>query len=791
MGKMVLPVFLLLCFCNGAMAQRGIIQGVVTDVADGKFLIGVNVSVKGSAGGTFTDDAGFFYLESEPGTRIIEFSYLGYESQRRAVTVAEEGVTELVISLQEKSSLLTTVVVTASKFEKKIGEETVSLDVVRPSVIENQNLTSVDQAIEQDPGVTIIDRQVNIRGGAGYSYGAGSRVQVLLDGLPVLQGDAGLPNWTSIPLENIGQIEIIKGAASALYGSSAMNGIINVRTAYPTEQPVTKISLWGGPYFLSRNASGQKPDWWNLSADDLKNHNPHLDAKYLARPYDAGLSFGHRQKAGKLDLVIGGQAVSRQDQNFFSFDKYGRISMQTRYRHSENMHFGINGFIQGGEGGSFFLWNGNEGVDRYLPARITGAPTKTGIFRLSLDPFFTFSDQKGNTHKFLSRWYKVDNHSNNDQGNFSDNLYGEYQFQKNIETADLTLTAGVVATHVHVRAPLYQTGEDGLSSGSYAVYLQAEKNLFERLNLSAGGRLESHRLAGGSSGTKPVLRAGMNYQAAEYSFIRASFGQGFRFPTIAEKYINTSLGKEMGIVPNPSLASESGFTAELGWKQGLRLGKLAAFTDIAGFYNRYVNMMEFNPVADPEVLGDFNFGFQSRNVGNTQIWGIETSFQGEIEFSEKGYSSGRIGYTYLIPTYLDWEEVRSESTAGFNVLKYRFRHSFAGSWDVHFAGWSGGISGSYFSFIENIDRTFVSFIPGLLDYRNSRQKDPLHFDPAKKGQYRGDFILDLRVGYTFFAGKNHYKISTIVKNALNKAYSLRPGMMEPPFSCVLRLDFQF
>src|SRR5699024_6877156 len=261
MGKIFMPMILLFCLWNHVPAQKAVIQGFVTDASDHKFLMGVNIMEKGSSGGTSTDENGYFHLELEPGPQILEFSYLGYETQRKTIVASADEVIEIKIELREKGSLLTTVVVTASKFEKKIGEETVSLDVIRPAMIESQNLTTVDKAIEQDPGVTIIDRQVNIRGGAGYSYGAGSRVQVLLDGLPILQADAGLPNWSSIPLENVGQIEIIKGASSALYGSSAMNGIVNVRTAYPTEQPVTKIFVWGGAYVIPKDESGQKSDW--------------------------------------------------------------------------------------------------------------------------------------------------------------------------------------------------------------------------------------------------------------------------------------------------------------------------------------------------------------------------------------------------------------------------------------------------------------------------------------------------------------------------------------------------
>src|SRR5690625_2093272 len=232
MGKIFILIILLFCLWNHVPAQKAVVHGFVMYVSYHKFLMGVNIMEKGNSGGTSTDENGRFRWELKPGQVILEFSYLGYETQQRVIDASADEVIEIKILLSQKESLLTTVVVTASKFEKKIGEETVSLDVIRPAMIESQNLTTVDKAIEQDPGVTIIDRQVNIRGGAGYSYGAGSRVQVLLDGLPILQADAGLPNWSSIPLENVGQIEIIKGAASALYGSYAMYGIVNVRTAF-------------------------------------------------------------------------------------------------------------------------------------------------------------------------------------------------------------------------------------------------------------------------------------------------------------------------------------------------------------------------------------------------------------------------------------------------------------------------------------------------------------------------------------------------------------------------------
>ena len=106
----------------------------------------------------------------------------------------------------------------------------------------------MEDAIDFIPGVSIIDGQANIRGGSGWSYGAGSRVQLLVDDLPQLTADANDVKWNFLPVENLEQIEVIKGASSVLFGSSALNGVINIRTAYPRDTPIAKINFFAGFY---------------------------------------------------------------------------------------------------------------------------------------------------------------------------------------------------------------------------------------------------------------------------------------------------------------------------------------------------------------------------------------------------------------------------------------------------------------------------------------------------------------------------------------------------------------
>ena len=96
---------------------------------------------------------------------------------KRQVIVQKGENVVLDIALENTALKIETVVVSAGKFEQKIEETTVSVEVIKPSLIESKNTTNIQTAIEQVPGVTVTDGQANIRGGSGWSYGAGTRVQ--------------------------------------------------------------------------------------------------------------------------------------------------------------------------------------------------------------------------------------------------------------------------------------------------------------------------------------------------------------------------------------------------------------------------------------------------------------------------------------------------------------------------------------------------------------------------------------------------------------------------------------
>ena len=793
MKYIVLTLFFCLIAADN-FAQEVLITGIVIDNITDEPILGANVRIKGTTQGTTTDIEGNFSLKVPSSNVTLVFTYVGYAEQEQIID-ATQVANKFNVKLEPSVMLLERAVVSGSRYEKKLSEETVSLEIISPEAIESLGLNNAAEAIERTPGVTIIDGQPNIRGGAGYAYGAGSRVLLLVDDIPALQADAGRPNWGHIPIENLGQIEIIKGASSALYGSSAMNGIINARTAFPGSEPYTHFALFGTIFNRPANSEnldgeeikGKDKKWWE--EESLIIGDSTVDVTQFSRPRAMGFILAHRRKIKQLDVVFGANVSTTQGVAFGNYGSSGRVNANLRYRfkNKPGMNIGLSTNVQAGNNGNFFLWAG-DGAGLYVPGALSGVPTTTKGFNLTLDPYYNYSDEKGNRHKVLGRYLKIDNYNTNDQSNFSNYYYGEYQYQRRQEKIDMNITAGAVASFNLVKAPLY--GDTTLRARNVAIYTQIDKKFFNRLNVSLGLRLENNKITLSPVETRPVVRVGLNFEAAEYTFLRASFGQGYRFPTIAEKFVQTALG-DIGIGQNLDLESETGLSAEIGLKQGLKLGKnFNALFDVSIFYNEYSNMMEFG--VDEVGGSDFFITFRSRNVGDTRIYGVEATIGAEGKVGE--FPTNLIlGYNWIDPKFKNFSDsiVVGNSFTPYNVLKYRFRHTFVADYSINFNGLELGVSGRFYSFMENVDAVFSSFLPGIADFRVRRLRDEnLPREDWGPRSFKGDFVLDARIAYSF-GSDDQAKIGFIVKNLLNHEYSLRPGRIENPRDYTLRLDVKF
>lgn len=770
--KVLLLTTLLACLSIWSMAQNATFSGMVKNAKDQTPLPFVNVSYQldNRTVGTQTDFEGAFKLEMQEGAYKVTFSYIGFEKQTIEIEVAANENKTLTIELKESGELLDAVVISGSQYEKRLAEETVSMDLVQPYILENNNAADMAEAVEKVPGVNIVDGQATIRGGAGYAYGTGSRVQVLVDGLPLLTGDFSEVNWDYIPMENAQQIEVIKGAASVLYGSSALNGVISVETGFAQSIPETKLSLYQGFYASPRNKDIQ---WWDSNSP----------------PTFTGGFFSHRRKINNWDLVTGGNFMVNNSYLQQADDRQLRLNFKTRYIHpkKQGLTYGVNVNTMWQDFGRFFLWK--HGLTAaYEPMEGTISRDQYGL--TTIDPYVSILTPKNIRHKIKTRYYNVFRVSKNSHAvtRNSNIVYGEYQFQKRFDN-NFVITAGGVGSIAWGRDDNYNDKEP-VSTYSGGVYTQLEHKI-DRLSMVAGIRYEysaidnylTDSLGLDLQSTPLVGRLGLNYQIGHNSFFRASLGQGYRSPSIIERFINTGLGG-ISILPNPTLVPEKGWNAEFGLKQGLNGTFLNGYFDIAFFWTEINNMTEFS-----FGLFDGDIGFKTQNVTKARIAGLELSTVGQGHLAPNVPFRLLAGYTFNYPADLEvdtlqknvrtffgnmMQSIGSFDSVSNSILKYRFRNTARFDFEMDYRKFTVGYNLTYNGPMEKIDPIFLSVIGGLREYREQ--------NPG------GSLVSDVRVS---FRPNDMATFAIIAKNVFNKEYSLRPGFMAAPanfaFQCKLKM----
>ena len=424
--------------------------------------------------------------------------------------------------------------------------------------------------------------------------------------------------------------------------------------------------------------------------------------------------------------------------------------------------------------------------------------------RLFIDPYLKIIDKHNNRHTFKNRMYYVKNIilGNEDQNNLATIYNNDYQFQKSYANG-LTLTSGVSSLYNVVNSALF--GDH--SSWNSAIFTQVEHHM-GNFDFTAGLRLEYFEMDGQRGDSDfliakkdstvlpfyPVARSGFHYKLAEYTHLRASIGQGIRYPAVGERFIQTSVGA-LNIFPNADLRPEIGWAGEIGIKQGVRIGDWKGMLDVSGFINEYKNMIEFtfgiyNPegvtltTSDPEDIGYIYkwVGFRAQNAEAARITGIDFSFNSMGKIGELEIVS-LIGYTYMNPISLNTDSLYQSTfsdTSG-NILKYRFNHLAKLDVEVTYKKYSAGISMRYGGFMRNIDKVFEEpiagstyILPGLKQYREVYNK--------------GNLVFDARLGYKL---NDTYRFGFMVNNLFNSEYTSRPGDIQPPRNFSVQVQMKF
>lgn len=907
-----LPVF--------AQSYMTEVTGVVTDFQTREPLIGVTVyDANDPSHGTVTDFDGNYTISVD--TRkptMLTFSYVGYDSESRSVNSTTKVIN---VPLLTHNEILDDVVVTAGRFEQRQTDVTVSMEVLKPQALRSQAPTDLSSTLQTLPGVEIIDKQPSIRGGGGWTYSVGSRCQVLMDGMTILNPKTGEINWNNIPLENVAQVEVIKGASSVLYGSSALNGVINVRTQRPGLEPETKVSGYVGIY------------------DNYKDY-AYTGARL---PLYYGAEASHSRRVGNFDVSMAISGFKDEGYRKQSFNDRVRLGGNLTYHHpvdeGKYMTVGANVNYVANQFGDFFIWRSPK--DPIHPSPLTNMGRKEHNF--NIDPFFNYDDtERGISHKLRTRFYltsdnltvpselkstadiakwaitsfdmdkvkgyydQIQGYINNDGMELPDALlltfqdvilpimdedwmtaineginlvqnglgytgtiaelqdvaaygmnlladntptrpeltyngYIDYQFAKQWDNG-VRLTTGINWNHITNTANVTGTHH----TDNLAAYLQYDHRIADKLSLSAGMRLEYYRmdnqykeaniqLGSWLCPVRPVFRAGLNWEIYKAGFLRASFGQGYRNPSVTEKFARKDIGG-VGVYPNHDIKPESGFNAEIGYKQLYKFGPITGTLDVAAFYTEYRDMIEYqfglfrnsdfsmvNSMTDvldeaEKMINDFKetksfknagigIGAQFVNVSHARIYGAEVSTAGKVDIQKDMGLRYSIGYTFTEPedldnasriekekTYTDPLQMKNKSN-DTKYLKYRNRHSFKTTIDYNYKWLSLGVNMMYRSKMLAVDYLMVDerekAQEDLMDYARKfifGYEDGVSLHDYWMAHNTGVFTMDLRASVRF---KEHVEFQFLVNNLLNTEYSFRPMALAPPRSFVCRVNLTF
>ena len=774
-------ILLLLLFIPiGFIAQ---ISGIVREKSTNTPIVGAKITASDGSK-AISDFDGKFKLNSQKFPVTIITSMMQFLND----TITVNKVEEIVIKMGEQTKDLATIVVSSGRRKQAIEEVPVSMEIIRPQLIDNKGITDLEQAVDQTPGVFTMDGQVSIRGGSGFAYGTGSRVLLLWNGMPLLSGYAGDTQWNAIPMEQTAQIEVMKGAASVLYGSGALNGVISLVEKEPGIIQETKVKVAYGFFDNPRRTSLK---WWSKT------------------PMMQQIEAYHGQMFKKMGYTLSTTLFHNDGFKQGETEYRGRVSGSLFFKPQKILRLkaGLGYNYQYQKTGNFLIWQSDS--LGYTPSG--GADTSKSESTLTynighrffIDPYLKYIDKFNNRHNLKTRIYSATNNNINkpQQGSGAIIYFSEYQFQKQFGNG-ITLTSGISDIYNVVVSKLF--GDH--TSNNIAAYGQYEHKI-GKLDITAGVRLEYFEMDGKSGDTDfmlskkdsltipfyPVFRTAFHYEFAKYTHLRASLGQGIRYPSVAERYTETSVGA-LNIFPNPTLRPEIGWAAEIGIKQGIKIGSWKAMLDVAAFVNEYSNMMEFtfgifNPDSiilstNPNNPGYLNnwVGFKAQNAEAARITGIDFSFNSSGSIGKVEIIS-LIGYTYMNPVSLNNDpKYRAQfSDKCSNMLKYRFKHLAKLDVEANYLKYSSGISCRYNSFMENIDLVFEQpiagstyILPGLLEYRKKFNK--------------GVFVIDFRLGYKL---NNNFRIGLIANNIFNAEYSSRPGDIQAPRNFMAQLQMKF
>ncbi len=627
-------------FINLFSAESFQLQGTISDSISGKPLIGALIIVAGTNNGAVTNINGQFIIKNlAPREYKFIASYIGYNNFAFTKSITKDETFDFkMIELNYNDQLIKSittrdVVVSANKRVQAVQDVPISMSVMDSKILTQRGTTRLDNALEYMPGIEVNTDNVSIRGSSGFSFGIGSRVALLIDGFPILSGDNGDIKFDAVPIFNINRIEVVKGAGSALYGTGALGGVINVITTAPTETPVFNYRAYTGIFTQPRY------EQWKYTDNARLN---------------SGMNLGFMQKIDDLSVNLSAGYYNNQSYRYYddsySWNLFGKFA----YKLSDFTELTLMANSAAEDRADWVYWRNLDSAT--LPPISSDISIRINSFKHSVYSSLRhiFDDNNFLNAKAGLFITEFSNNYTTDNPEYRQSLATQFntEIQGNSKVANnLQLTYGVNYMHINVDSKTYGIQNQQI----YSFYTQAEYDGIQSMILTAGGRFDLESADGIDNNLQFSPKIGMSYNLLEDFNLRASIGNGFRVPTVAERYASVSF-QGFKVIPNMALLPEKSWSFEAGFNYEFKLLNMPFFVDAALFNNELVDLIE------PSFATSGNAEIQFKNITSARINGIELSLRTFL-FNMIGLESS---ITYMNPKDLTKNE----------DLKYRPNYLF-------------------------------------------------------------------------------------------------------------------
>jgi outer membrane receptor for ferrienterochelin and colicins len=564
------------------------------------------ITIKGTTIGASADATGHFKMTDLPtGEQIVVFSAIGFKSLEKRVTLESKKSITILAELEPDVIGIEQIIISADRNSKSRRETPTIVNSINPQLFKRTQNVTLSEGLNFSPGLRIENNcqncgfsQVRMNGLEGpYS-------QILINSRPVFSGLAGVYGLELIPANMIERVEVIRGGGSAMYGSNAIAGTINLIT----KDPVTNNFSVAGNYGFT----GVEPDG-NSASDKSLNFN----GSFVSDDFKTGMSlFGFTRNRDPYDANGDGYSELSLIENITLGTRiYQRIANRAKLTFD---YFNINEFRRGGN--KFELPLHEADITESVKHKInSGAVTFDVLFNEN-DKFSAFFSGQGvdrdsyyGANQDLSAYGKTSDYT------FNSGVLYIKQFNKLLfSPATLTSGAELNGSNLTDKKLGYFNFEENVHYSNTlvadqqvvtkAIFLQSEwKN--EKWILTTGLRFDNYTISDKTKESSNVTgnvfspRISFLYNLTNYLQFRSGFARGFRAPQIFDEdlHIETSGSRKVLHKNDENLKQETSnsFTTSLDFTKAFGRWQFQFLTE--GFYTRLLN-----PFANEYGIADEN-----------------------------------------------------------------------------------------------------------------------------------------------------------------------------------------